>query len=309
MTLVPDHVQLTLSARLEHTNYAGFELQPSVRLLWKLNERHSVWPAASRAARTPSRGDRTAKLLGLVDIGQGNVPGPFGQLPLLTLFIGNDQVGSEHVSTFEAGYRAQLRDGLGVDLATFHSDYADLRSVAVGNPTCPLGVSITQNPFCVVSARYLVLPLMFGNDSDARMFGLEATADWRRYDWLRIQPTYSYLGSPEAGASPLQSLDASAVSDGLSPNHQLSLRTGANVGRRIEVDSWLRYVDELESNGIQGYTTLDARVGWQMLPNLEVSLVGQNLFDARHSEFISELGDIPLIELQRSAYVQFRWGR
>lgn len=307
ISLVPDHLQLTLGARLEHTNYSGLELQPSVRLLWKLNERHSVWSAASRAARTPSRGDRTANLLGLVDIGQGTIPGPFGPLPLLTLFMGNEDMGSEHVTSFEAGYRAQVQDGLSVDFATFYSDYADLRSVEVGNPTCPLGVSITQNPFCVVSAQYLVLPFMFDNDNDATLFGFEVTADWRQYGWLRVQPTYSYLGNP-GNVSPAELLDFT-FADGLSPSHQFSLRTSADIGRRIEVDSWLRYVDELQVAGIPGYTSLDARVAWQALPNLELSLVGQNLLDARHFEFASELGDIPLIEVQRSVYLQVRWGR
>ena len=310
ISLVPDHLRLTVGARLDHTNYSGYDLQPSARLLWKLTDRQTVWTALSRATRTPSRGDRTAQLTGLISFtepptGLAQLP-----LPLVTLFRGNDQMGSERVSTFEVGYRAQPQDRFGLDVTAFYSDYDDLRSVTVGSPTCqPLGVSITQNPFCFASAQYLELPAMFGNDSVARMFGLEASADWRHYSWLRIQPSYSYLGRRSEESLPSPWISLALLADGLSPSHQFSLRTGTDISRVVKVDGWLRFVDELAYSSIAKYTTLDARVAWQALPNLEVSVVGQNLLDASHSEFVSELGDIPLVEIQRSAYLQIRWGR
>ena len=309
LRLVDDRLRLTLGARLEHTNYSGYDLQPSARLLWKATDRQTVWTAVSRAARTPSRGDRTAQLTGLITF--TSLPGSITQLPLplLTRFSGNSEMGSERVTTFEVGYRAQPIDRLNIDATAFYSDYDDLRSVTVGNPTCePLGVSVAQNPFCVVSAQYLALPAMFDNDSDARMFGFEATADWRRYDWVRIQPSYSYLGRRSDGGNSFPSISLANLASGLSPTHQFSLRTGADIGRRLTVDGWLRYVDELEYSSIEAYATVDARVAWQVLPTLEVSVVGQNLLEESHAEFVSELGDIPLIEMQRSAYVQLRWG-
>jgi len=313
ISLVPDHVQLTVGARLDHTNYSGLEFQPNVRLVWKPNERQSLWGAVSRAARTPSRGDRSARLLGLidevVDSGQLGLLGPFSNVPLLTLFVGNDQMGSEHVSSFEVGYRAQPQDSLGIDIAAFYSDYGDLRSVTPGAPICePVGVSMAQNPFCAFSAQYLALPVMFGNNGDAKLYGFEAAADWRGVDWLRVEPAYSYLGQRSEDLAPnLGSL--ASLSTGLSPTHQFSLRTGADVGQSLQLDGWLRYVGELESSGIPEYTTLDLRLAWQVLPNLEVSIVGQNLLEASHAEFVSELGDLPMVELQRSAHVQLRWGR
>ncbi|MCC2636179.1 MAG: hypothetical protein K0S48_4065, partial [Ramlibacter sp.] len=33
------------------------------------------------------------------------------------------------------------------------------------------------------------------------------------------------------------------------------------------------------------YTSLDARIGWQVTSRVEVSLLGQNLLNDRHAEF------------------------
>jgi iron complex outermembrane recepter protein len=48
---------MTLGSKIEHNDFTGFEIQPDARLLWRLQERQSVWLAASRAVRIPSRSD------------------------------------------------------------------------------------------------------------------------------------------------------------------------------------------------------------------------------------------------------------
>ncbi|MGY8825097.1 MAG: hypothetical protein ACKVJG_14375 [Candidatus Latescibacterota bacterium] len=40
---------MTLGSKIEHNDFIGFEIQPNARLLWRLQERQSVWLAASRA--------------------------------------------------------------------------------------------------------------------------------------------------------------------------------------------------------------------------------------------------------------------
>jgi iron complex outermembrane receptor protein len=55
--LAGGRLQLTAGAKLEHNDYSGLEIQPSVRALWRLTGRQAVWTAASRAVRTPTRAD------------------------------------------------------------------------------------------------------------------------------------------------------------------------------------------------------------------------------------------------------------
>jgi iron complex outermembrane recepter protein len=104
--LVKDRLHLTLGTKVEHNDYTDFEFQPSVRLAWRATGRQTLWAAASRAVRTPSRLDR--------DI-----------LP------GSDFV-SEELLAYELGYRLQAAERLSLSVATFYHDYDDLRSVEFG---------------------------------------------------------------------------------------------------------------------------------------------------------------------------------
>lgn len=45
---------LTLEPKLEYSEIRDLDVQPSVRLLWAINETHKVWAAVSRAVRTPA---------------------------------------------------------------------------------------------------------------------------------------------------------------------------------------------------------------------------------------------------------------
>jgi iron complex outermembrane recepter protein len=104
--LVKDRLHLTLGSKVEHNEYTDFEFQPSVRLAWRATGRQTLWAAASRAVRTPSRLDR--------DI-----------LP------GRDFV-SEELLAYELGYRLQAAERLSLSVATFYHDYDDIRSVEFG---------------------------------------------------------------------------------------------------------------------------------------------------------------------------------
>jgi iron complex outermembrane receptor protein len=117
--LVKDRLHLTLGTKVEHNEYTGFEFQPGIRLAWRVTGRQTLWTAASRAVRTPSRLDR--------DI-----------LP------GRDFV-SEELLAYELGYRLQAAERLSLSVATFYHDYDDLRSVEFGT-SVTLGNGRRGNP-------------------------------------------------------------------------------------------------------------------------------------------------------------------
>jgi len=76
--------------------------------------------------------------------------------------------------------------------------------------------------------------------------------------------------------------------------------------RQVDFDVWLRYVDALRSSNVPGYVTLDLRLAWRPLQNLELALVGQNLVDSHHPEFVPEELFLPT-EVQRSVYGKITW--
>jgi iron complex outermembrane receptor protein len=62
-----------------------------------------------------------------------------------------------------------------------------------------------------------------------------------------------------------------------------------------------------DSQTIDSYVALDVRLAWRPAPNVELSLIGRNLLDASHPEFLSELSDIPLIDVERSVLARIEW--
>ena len=57
---------------------------------------------------------------------------------------------------------------------------------------------------------------------------------------------------------------------------------------------------------MSSYTRLDLRLGWQATEHLELSLVGQNLTDARHAEFENGLFSLSN-QIPRSVYGMVTW--
>jgi iron complex outermembrane receptor protein len=88
------------------------------------------------------------------------------------------------------------------------------------------------------------------------------------------------------------------------------VRSSHDLSERLQLDVQLRSLSAIESTpeiqegGLPGYTELDVRIAWQATPQLQVSLVGQNLLHERHVEFGSpeDRG-----EIERGVYGKITW--
>jgi iron complex outermembrane receptor protein len=71
-----------------------------------------------------------------------------------------------------------------------------------------------------------------------------------------------------------------------------------------EFDVAVRRVDELASPIVPAYTALDARIGWQIRRDMELSLAAFDLLDQEHPEFsaISTRN-----EIGRSVFLKLQW--
>ena len=63
----------------------------------------------------------------------------------------------------------------------------------------------------------------------------------------------------------------------------------------------------LPAQSVTAYQTGDARVGWTPRRSLDISFVGQNLFQPYHPEFGGDDG--PLVGIRRSYYAKVTWKR
>jgi len=83
------------------------------------------------------------------------------------------------------------------------------------------------------------------------------------------------------------SLDASSINStqGSSPHHQVAIQSSLDLPKKLEFDQTFRYVSSLPAQLVGAYTTADVRFSWHATRSLDVSVVGQNLFQPHHAEF------------------------
>ncbi len=266
IALIADRTYVTLGTKLEHNNFTGFEIQPSLRLSWLPGAQQTVWAAVSRAVRVPSRLDSDLRLTLPVNV-------PSIPVPVYVEVDGSDSFDSERLLAYEAGWRIQPRADLHLDVTTFYNDYRGLQTQE------PLQPFVVAGP-----PTYLVLPNVLDNGKDAHSYGGTIAGVWQPLSGWRLKLDYSYFAisaRPRAGT-----LDPTVRNvEGDSPRHEVGLQSFLDLPGRVSLFLAARYVDALPHQGVSDYTTLDASLQWEPLDRLAVALTGRNLLDPRHSEF------------------------
>jgi iron complex outermembrane receptor protein len=265
IVVVPDRFRITLGTKLEHNDYSGFEVEPSSRLAYTPSENQTWWFAASRAVRAPSRIDEDLVLPG--------VP-PF-------IIVRGGDFKSEDVIALEPGYRVRPFKALTLSIAGFYNFYDNIRSLE----------PIATNVFVI------------RNGNRGETGGVELSATWQATDWWRLRGGYTYLYK-NIFVKPGESDLNQGRAEGNDPENQFLIQSILDLPWHLQLDGTLRYVDSLPSPHVPAYVTMDVRLAWHATPNLEFSIVGQNLFDKQHPEF----GDpATRQEIPRSVYGKVTW--
>jgi iron complex outermembrane recepter protein len=95
--------------------------------------------------------------------------------------------------------------------------------------------------------------------------------------------------------------------EGSSPQHQAAVQVAADFSKRFQGDFDYCYVSALPAQLVPAYSTADARFGWRISRQVELSIVGQNLFQPSHPEDGGDPG--PLVLIRRGAYAKLTWSR
>lgn len=269
IALIADRLSLTVGAKFERNDYTGWETQPSARLAWTISDRQMVWGAISRAVRTPARIDRDFFL---------------SASPTIPIFSGNDDFVSEELVAYELGWRMQPQPNLSLAVSGFYNQYDHLRSA---EPTLPLG-----------------LPIVIGNGVEGDSFGAEFLAIYRVTDSWRLRAGYTIMRKQLSVKADSLDLNQGSVESN-DPLNQFQIQSALNLAHGFQLDATLRYVDRLPSPYVPSYVGLDVRLGWNPTPSLELSIVGQNLLDAHHPEFVPASPSAR--EIDRSVYGKIAW--
>lgn len=289
ITLVPDRFKAIAGLRIEHNDYTGFELQPTGRLLWTPDNRHTLWAAVTRAVRTPTRVqdsiDATIQRIPSGGLGPGM---PEARIKV----FGSPQLLAESLLAYELGHRYRHSGEFWTDLALFYNDYDRLSGLSGSTP--------------FMEAGYLVLPYAAANNVKGESWGAEISASWRPHELFSLTASYSWLDMRIHSNEPLEVRNLFSQL-GSSPEQQFGLRSGITLLPTLRLDLWLRYVDRLTRDAINDYAELDVRIAWAPVKNLELALVGQNLLHAYHNEFGNDAFGSPATRSQRGMYGKLTW--
>src|SRR6267143_649290 len=152
---------------------------------------------------------------------------------------------------------------------------------------------------------HTVIPFFFRNGLLGHTAGFEIAPDWTPTRIWRLRGSYSYLHIDLGKKA--SSLDTSSANStqGSSPHHQVAIQSSLDLPKKLEFDQTFRYVSSLPAQLVGAYSTADVRFSWHATHSLDVSVVGENLFQPHHAEFGGDPG--PLVGIKRSAYISLTW--
>ena len=285
ISLVQDRLSFTVGAKLFHSSFAGFNTEPSARLLWTPSEHQSFWAAVTRAVETPSDNEDTLQSTTL----RSTDPLSFN------VTTGDHVFTSQTNVSYEVGYRQLIETSFSVDLATFYNRYDHLQSLEPGTPY----------PATADGETYTIYPFVNRNGLGGTTKGFELAPSWKPATWWKIQGSYSYLDM--ALHTVPGSTDTTSVTseDASSPRHQIGFQTFLDLPKHLVFSQVFRSVSILAAQQCPRYETADLRIAWQPIPHLEFAVTGQNLLQPRHVEYGGDPG--PLVGIKRNVIAAITW--
>jgi iron complex outermembrane receptor protein len=238
--------------------------------------------------RTPSRIEKASTINGFV-LAPGTRDNPL-PVPLLWGLKGNGDPESQVLIAYEAGYRFIPNEVISFDTAIFYNDYDKLRTVP---------------PEFSFNGTYAEAYGRFQYDGEGSTHGLELAVAWQALPSLKVDLAYSLIYED------LPDIHVSFTSE--APTNQLSLQANWQLTDTLAVDFWGRYVDKLRAiySGdimdsaypIDDYFTIDLQLRYSPSQDLEIALIGQNLLQKSHEEYVQEYYTLPA-EVERGVYMK-----
>ncbi len=282
--LVPEKLTLTIGTKLEHNSYTGFEYQPSGRFAWTPNRQHTVWGAASRVVRVPTRADRDLRFtLRSPELPFSSID-PTSVASFPTVVQINVQGGDPQATVlvaYELGYRFMPLENLEFDWAVFLNRYRRLAETSE-----ELGSSAIFGTPVFIEATSATT-----DKRDARTYGSEFTISYRPFEAWRLDLAYSFIRVDfherlEAATEADQEEDDADLKREAQrePSHMWTLRSQVDLPYGFELDGFLHIVGNRAFEA-SSYARLDFRLGWRPTEQLELSFSALNVLHEQHREF------------------------
>jgi iron complex outermembrane recepter protein len=254
-----DQLVLSLGARMDHNEYTGWETSPNMGLVWNLHPNHVLWGKLARSVRVPTRFDRN------VEVGVDYQPAQGLRQANATVVRSDGGFKSEYLNSAELGWRSQWNNKLHTNINLFSNEYTGLSSFTLSE----------TDPSTLPTLGYVTSYVTPNNKGEIKTIGAELSVDWRfRYDWhLQLSETFSHVVSEtnQAEEATLIPTSITFVRATWEPTARFS--TSLDIRRTSERSS----SNESPSYSRPAYTTVDMRMRWKPVKNIELSLNGRSL--------------------------------
>lgn len=295
-----EHWILTLGVKYErHRVQSGF-FQPTVRLSWSDADDLTVWLAYSEAMQAQTRDYRgiywrlgcacntpIGQLLDSLRPDQRNAlpdivatfaqSNPDAVIPVITALEGEQ--GNEfetRLTAWEWGVRAVPAEGWVVDLSVYRQEYSDIVTAVTSEYRLHGDVGID----------YVERILHYTEGANAQTEGADIVLTWHPGKTMSWRAAYSYFNvdvkAKDSGSAYFE------YQEYVDPMHQASLQHDWQLNGRWHINTFVRYVSVapyfLVWEAVDAYTTVDMKVSYKILPELDLYAVGKNLLDGDHVE-------------------------
>ncbi len=249
---LPSQISVSVGSKVERNSAIGWQHQPSVKIIWKLNELSNIWASISKGSRFPSftEMDLSFRAAGI----------PFGNIILAQIIQGNSDIQAEQSVSKEIGYRYNAKQ-FNVDLSLFKTDAENVLTtdVAIIPPT-----SFIQT---------------FVSDGSLNTYGGEIFVDWQVASWVNTELSYSFANLDYDLAENLQSPTGEN-----SKVEQWLFKTSLQVNDAHSLFTTVRW-EKGEAYSTDNYYALDVSWQWQVSESLQFSATGNNLFISDRVEY------------------------
>ena len=261
-----DEILISVGAKVEENDLAGFGLQPGIRASWIANDQNIFWAGYAKTHRQPSLRERYTDL---TPIWTWNSTTSKWESKT---YEGDSSLDREEMDAYELGWRLRPSEDLLFELSTYYYDTQN----AVRSAT-----SLTS-----VNAYEAV---------DAEAYGGELSIDWHASDLWRLRGGYSLARGK---------VDGVRVYD--FPENTASLSSHFKYSDEVTLIQNLFYSGETKIPSdynpitIPSHLRLDLGIVWQIKGDWEIGLFGRDLLESYHVETMYPGVDVEPARVERT---------
>jgi iron complex outermembrane receptor protein len=265
-----DEILVSVGAKVEENELAGFGFQPGVRASWMANDQNIFWAGYAKTHRQPSLRERYTDLTPIW-VASWDTDTNTTTWSSKT-YEGGSSLDREEMDAYELGWRLRPSEDLLFEISTYYYD--------------------TQN---AVRAATSLTSVNAYEAVDAEAYGGELSIDWHASDLWRLRGGYSLARGK---------VDGVRVYD--FPENTASLSSHFKYSDEVTFIQNLFYSGETKIPSdynpitIPSHLRLDLGVVWQTNGDWEIGLFGRDLLESYHVETMFPGVDVEPARVERT---------